>query len=31
MKPINVNKSNEKHVKDSIYNYNITKKYQNLK
>ena len=31
MKPINVNKSNEKHIKDSIYNYNITKKYQNLK
>ena len=26
MKPINVNKSNEKHIKDSIYKYNITNK-----
>ena len=26
MKPININKSNEKHIKNSVYNYNITNK-----
>ena len=26
MKPIDVNKSNEKHIKDTVYNYNITNK-----
>ena len=26
MKPIDVNKSNEKHIKNTIYNYNITNK-----
>ena len=31
MNPINVNKSNEKHIKDTIYNYNMIKKYQNSK
>ena len=26
MKPININKSNEKHIKNTVYNYNITNK-----
>ena len=26
MKPIDVNKSNEKHIKNTVYNYNITNK-----
>ena len=26
MKPIDVNKSNEIHIKDTVYNYNITNK-----
>ena len=26
MKPIDVNKSNEKHIKDTVYNYNMTNK-----
>ena len=26
MKPIDVNKSNEKHVKNTVYNYDITNK-----
>ena len=30
-KPIDVNKSNEKYIKDSFYAYNMIKKYQNLK
>ena len=31
MKPINVNKSNEKHIKDTIYNCNITNKIPKFK
>ena len=31
MKPINVNKSNEKLIKDTIYNYNITNKIPKFK
>ena len=31
MKPIDVNKSNEKYIKNTVYNYNISNKYQNLK
>ena len=31
MKPNNVNKSNEKHIKDTIYNYNITNKIPKFK
>ena len=31
MKPIDVNKSNEKYIKDNFYTYNMIKKYQNLK
>ena len=31
MKPIDVNKSNEKHIKDTIYNYNITNKIPKFK
>ena len=30
-KPININKSNEKYIKNTIYKYNITKKFPNLK
>ena len=26
MKPINVNKKNEKHIKNTVYNYGITNK-----
>ena len=31
MKPIQVNKNNEKYIKENIYTYNKTKKTQNLK
>ena len=31
MKPIDVNKSNEKHTKDTVYNYNITNKIPKFK
>ena len=31
MKPIDVNKSNEKHIKDAVYNYNITNKIPKFK
>ena len=31
MEPIDVNKSNEKHIKDTIYNYNITNKKPKFK
>ena len=31
MKPIDVNKSNEKHIKDTVYNYNITNKIPKFK
>ena len=31
MKPIDVNKSNEKHIKDIVYNYNITNKIPKFK
>ena len=31
MKPIEVNKLNEKNIKENIYTYNKTKKSQNLK
>ena len=31
MKPNNVNKSNEKHIEDTIYNYNITNKIPKFK
>ena len=31
MKPLDVNKSNEKHIKDAIYNYNITNKIPKFK
>ena len=31
MKPINVNKSNEKHIKNIVYNYDITNKNLNIK
>ena len=31
MKPVDVNKSNEKYTKNKIYKYNITNKFQNLK
>ena len=31
MKPIDVNKSNEKHMKDTVYNYNITNKIPKFK
>ena len=31
MKPIDVNKSNEKHVKDTVYNYNISNKKPKFK
>ena len=31
MKPIDVNKSNEKHIKDTVYNYNIINKNLNIK
>ena len=31
MKPINVNKSNEKHIKNTVYNYNITNKIPKFK
>ena len=31
MKPINVNKSNEKHIRDTIYNYNTTNKIPKFK
>ena len=31
MKPIDVNKSNEKHIKDTVYNYNIINKIPKLK
>ena len=31
MKPINVNKSNEKHIKNTIYNYNVTHKIPKFK
>ena len=31
MKPIDVNKSNEKQIKDTVYNYNITNKIPKLK
>ena len=31
MKPIDVNKSNEKHIKDIIYNYNITNEIPKFK
>ena len=31
MKPIDVNKSNEKHIKNTVYNYNITDKIPKFK
>ena len=31
MKPINVNKSNEKHIKNTVYNYDITDKIPKFK
>ena len=31
MKPINVNKTNEKHIKNTVYNYNITNKKPKFK
>ena len=31
MKPIDVDKSNEKHIKNTVYNYNITNKNLNIK
>ena len=31
MKPIDVNKSNEKHIKDTVYNYNTTNKIPKFK
>ena len=31
MKPINVNKSNEKHIKDTVYNYNVINKIPKFK
>ena len=31
MKPIDVNKSNEKHIKDTVYNYNIINKISKFK
>ena len=31
IKPINVDKSNEKHIKNTVYNYNITNKNLNIK
>ena len=31
MKPIDVNKSNEKHIKNTVYNYDITNKNLNIK
>ena len=31
MKPIDINKSNEKHIKDTVYNYNITYKILKFK
>ena len=31
MKPIDANKSNEKHIKDTVYNYNITNKIPTFK
>ena len=31
MKPINVNKSNEKHIKNTVYNYDITNKKPKFK
>ena len=31
MKPIDVNKTNEKHIKDTVYNYNITNKKPKFK
>ena len=31
MKPINVNKSNEKHIKNTVYNYDITNKKSKFK
>ena len=31
MKPVNVNKSNEKYIRDTIYNYNITNRVPKFK
>ena len=31
MKPIDVNKSNEKYIKDNFYTYNMINKHQNSK
>ena len=30
MKPVNVNKSNEKYIRDTVYNYNITNTTEKL-
>ena len=31
MKPIDINKTNEKHIKNIVYNYDVTNKNLNLK